>query len=83
MECRSAARSIICIVRILRLFTEILNRNIMLTPQGNICLIDFNISFFLDENAVLGYTDGYTSPEQYIIALDKESERSDWKVCKD
>ena len=41
--------------------------NIMLTPQGNICLIDFNISFFLDENAILGYTDGYSSPEQYII----------------
>lgn len=49
--------------------------NIMLTPQGNICLIDFNISFFLDENAVLGYTDGYTSPEQYIIALDSSSDR--------
>lgn len=47
--------------------------NIMLTPQGDICLIDFNISFFMDENTVLGYTEGYTSPEQYIIALDKES----------
>lgn len=47
--------------------------NIMLTPQGDICLIDFNISFFMDEDTVLGYTEGYTSPEQYIIALDKES----------
>ena len=47
--------------------------NIMLTPEGNICLIDFNISFFLDDTTVLGYTDGYTSPEQYIIALDRES----------
>ena len=47
--------------------------NIMLTPQENICLIDFNISFFMDENTVLGYTEGYTSPEQYIIALDKKS----------
>lgn len=47
--------------------------NIMLMPQGNICLIDFNISFFMDENTVLGYTEGYTSPEQYIIALDKKS----------
>lgn len=47
--------------------------NIMLTPEGNVCLIDFNISFFLDETTVLGYTDGYTSPEQYIIALDRES----------
>ena len=49
--------------------------NLMLTPQGNICLIDFNISFYLNENAVLGYTDGYTSPEQYVIALDSASDR--------
>lgn len=47
--------------------------NIMLTPDGNVCLIDFNISFFLDGTTILGYTDGYTSPEQYIIALDQES----------
>lgn len=47
--------------------------NIMLTPEGNICLIDFNVSFFLDEDTVLGYTNGYTSPEQYILALDSES----------
>lgn len=40
--------------------------NLMLTPEGDICLIDFNISFYLDENTVLGYTDGYTSPEQYL-----------------
>lgn len=50
--------------------------NIMLTPQGNICLIDFNISFFLDDNTVLGYSNGYTSPEQYIIALDSKSVHS-------
>ena len=43
--------------------------NIMLTPEGTICLIDFNISFFVDEKAVLGYTGGYTSPEQYICAM--------------
>ena len=50
--------------------------NIMLTPDGNICLIDFNISFYLDGTTILGYTDGYTSPEQYIIALDQESASS-------
>ena len=47
--------------------------NIMLTPEGNICLIDFNISFYLDGNTVLGYSEGYASPEQYIIALDRKS----------
>ncbi len=43
--------------------------NIMLTPEGNVCLIDFNIAFYLDEDAVLGYTDGYASPEQYMAAV--------------
>lgn len=47
--------------------------NIMLTPEGNICLIDFNIAFYLDDTTILGYTNGYTSPEQYIIALDNKS----------
>lgn len=47
--------------------------NIMLTQEGDICLIDFNISFYLDHTAVLGYTNGYTSPEQYIMALSSSS----------
>lgn len=47
--------------------------NVMLTPQGDICLIDFNISFYLGDTSVLGYTNGYTSPEQYLIALSRES----------
>ena len=40
--------------------------NIMLTPQDNICLIDFNISGVLDGKsmAAMGYTPGYASPEQ-------------------
>lgn len=52
--------------------------NIMLKPDGDICLIDFNISFFLDENIVLGYTDGYTSPEQYM-AVESKRKRADSK----
>lgn len=47
--------------------------NVMLTPGGDICLIDFNISFYLGDTAVLGYTNGYTSPEQYIMALSRET----------
>ena len=46
--------------------------NIMLRPDGNICLIDFNISFFFDENNVLGYTRGYTSPEQFWAVSSKK-----------
>lgn len=56
--------------------SDIKPANIMLTPAGNICLIDFNISFFLDDSTILGYTDGYTSPEQYIIALSSKSVKS-------
>lgn len=50
--------------------------NIMLTPEGDICLIDFNISFYLDENTVLGYTDGYTSPEQHLAVDSRRRKRS-------
>lgn len=40
--------------------------NIMLTPEDNICLIDFNISGVLDGKSMetMGYTPGYASPEQ-------------------
>ncbi|MCM1540545.1 MAG: serine/threonine-protein kinase [Blautia sp.] len=45
--------------------------NLMLTPEDNICLIDFNISQL--QNGVLnrnmGYTPGYASPEQVRIVL--------------
>lgn len=39
--------------------------NIMLTNSGNVCLIDFNLSFSLGGNGfVNGYTKNYASPEQ-------------------
>lgn len=50
--------------------------NIMLRPDGNITLIDFNISFFFDENTVLGYTAGYTSPEQYWAASSRKRQEN-------
>lgn len=48
--------------------------NIMLRPDGDICLIDFNISFYLDENTVLGCTKGYTSPEQFWAVSSKQKQ---------
>ena len=41
--------------------------NIMLTPDDNICLIDFNISGITREGhaVTFGYTEGYGAPEQY------------------
>ncbi len=40
--------------------------NIMVTNEGNICLIDFNISGFLNGNRfeTVGHTPGFSSPEQ-------------------
>ena len=57
--------------------------NIMLKPDGNICLIDFNISASLDGDTawVTGYTNGYAAPEQ-IEAMrynQNELDSSHWK----
>lgn len=40
--------------------------NIMVTPEGNVCLIDFNISGILEGKGAqaFGYTPGFSSPEQ-------------------
>lgn len=40
--------------------------NIMVTPEGDVCLIDFNISGFLEGKGAqaFGYTPGFSSPEQ-------------------
>ena len=41
--------------------------NVMLTSEGNVCLIDFNISnVFKNEGMVaVGYSNGFSPPEQY------------------
>lgn len=47
--------------------------NIMLTPKGNVCLIDFNVSIGQDtKKGVLAHSDGYSPPEQYGIRRSKE-----------
>jgi serine/threonine-protein kinase len=47
--------------------SDIKPANIMLTPEGNICLIDFNISLAFDKNlrTSTGISGGYSAPEQY------------------
>ena len=53
------------------LHADIKPANIMLTPQGDIRLIDFNIALALgDEGAVrVGFSQGYASPEHYGMDL--------------
>ena len=45
--------------------SDIKPANLMLTPRGNICLIDFNIALALGEENVIGCSAGYASPEHY------------------
>lgn len=47
--------------------SDIKPANIMLTPDGDICLIDFNISLALDSSMKYstGVSAGYSPPEQY------------------
>lgn len=42
--------------------------NIMIKPDGDICLIDFNISLEEDKEALKGISETYASPEQYLYA---------------
>lgn len=51
--------------------SDIKPSNIMIDREGNVCLIDFNISFGdNDERDASGYSEGYASPEQvYRISL--------------
>ncbi|MBS6722584.1 MAG: protein kinase [Clostridiales bacterium] len=39
--------------------------NIMRKPDGDICLIDFNIALAIGESNVIGCSPGYASPEHY------------------
>lgn len=45
--------------------SDIKPANLMRTPQGDICLIDFNIALALGEENVIGRSAGYASPEHY------------------
>ena len=43
--------------------------NVIIRPNGDICLIDFNISLMLGGSSkVLGYSAQFASPEQYYLA---------------
>ena len=45
--------------------SDIKPANLMLLPNGDICLIDFNISLALGEESAIGASVGYASPEHY------------------
>lgn len=47
--------------------SDIKPSNIMLTPEGDVCLIDFNVSLVFDSDmrTSVGISGGYSPPEQY------------------
>ena len=47
--------------------SDIKPANIMLTPEGNICLIDFNVSLAIGDSmeSAVGISAGFSPPEQY------------------
>ena len=51
--------------------------NIMLTPEDNICLIDFNVSVLQSEgiDSTIGYSDCYAPVEQLIAWIDHRTNR--------
>ncbi len=50
--------------------------NIMLRPNGDICLIDFNIAYSLEEEFARGKSAGYASPEHYGFDFSAYPEKS-------
>lgn len=61
------------------LHSDIKPANIMLTPQGDIRLIDFNIALALGEEGAVrvGHSQGYASPEHYGVDLRSRYTASD------
>ncbi len=60
------------------LHSDIKPANIMLTPQGDIRLIDFNIALALGEDGSVrvGYSRGYASPEHYGLDYTRAGART-------
>lgn len=60
-------------------------QNIMITPEGDICVIDFNTSLLYEDREMqaLGATCGYAAPEQYHVSAAAlgclpEKDRAQW-----
>ena len=53
--------------------SDIKPANIMCRPNGDICLIDFNIALALGEKNAVGRSPGYASPEHYGLDFSSDS----------
>lgn len=66
---------------------DIKPQNIMITPEGDICVIDFNTSLYFENSEMqsLGVTNGYAAPEQYHVSEDvinhmSEEDQQQWRA---
>lgn len=59
--------------------------NIMLTPADDVCLIDFNISGFFEQNEIMamGYSKGYAAPEQKALVLELQKQMQQVKLVEE
>lgn len=59
--------------------------NIMLRPNGDICLIDYNIALALGEDGAVraGFSRGYASPEHYGIEYISGRRQAAWRTSKE
>lgn len=58
--------------------SDIKPANIMKRPNGDVCLIDFNIALAIGEKNVVGRSAGYASPEHYGIDFSSISDVEDY-----
>lgn len=59
------------------LHCDIKPSNVMITPSGDICVIDFNTSLVFSKGVLaLGATPGYAAPEQYAKGPSKSDEEA-------
>lgn len=56
--------------------SDIKPANLMRTPKGDICLIDFNIALAIGEESAVGLSAGYASPEHYGLDYSSVGEGS-------
>ncbi len=57
--------------------SDIKPANLMLKPDGSICLIDFNVALALGEETAIGRSPGYASPEHYGLDYSFRSSESE------